>query len=121
MNACEDKVHLFTQCSWIDSLWRFFCLGTGQPSLLDVSSDERVRNWDPLCVTSHGRILRLLVPYAILWITWKERNDRYFEGKNSSLQQLIRNVKACVWGWTMMLPIMKGVRFDKVLDDWDSL
>lgn len=119
--AEEDKEHLFVQCPLIDKVWRFFSTRSDQNFLLGASCDDRVRNWNPTSVTKQGRQLRSPVPYAILGLIWKERNGRCFEEKSQSLQQLIKGVMSCVWGWTMESQAMTELRLDKVLDEWVHL
>lgn len=39
-----------------------------------------------------GDIIWRLVPFAVLWSIWKERNDRIFRGVSSSLDELMSYV-----------------------------
>jgi hypothetical protein len=40
-----------------------------------------------------------LIWFATTWVIWKERNDRNFYGKQTSLAQLQENVKLLSFWW----------------------
>jgi len=44
-----------------------------------------------------------LVPLAIWWCTWKERNRRIFEGKGSSLQDFKLYFLRMLYSWSQVL------------------
>ena len=50
-------------------------------------------------VHARGRYVRYSLIMLTLWIVWKERNSRLFEGKASSSQELINRImnEAALW------------------------
>lgn len=52
---------------------------------------------------------------------WNERNNRLFEGKNSTAERLINNVKETVWSWTLGNPSLFNTSLEDVIFKWDTL
>lgn len=119
--AEEDIVPLFLYCPFIQSLWCYFCSDFVHRLSPHVSLGDRLKEWDPMSHTEQGAYLRLLLPHALVWIIWNECNNICFEEKSQILEKFISIVKECVWGWSSDKPIMKDLRLDKVIFDWDRL
>lgn len=45
---------------------------------------------------------------ALVWIVWKERNARCFEGRSSKEQVLEEKLKFTVASWMKVLPLFKA-------------
>ena len=82
----ESVDHLFLHCQWLSSLW-FLSISLVGVSWVQLSNVEAVlAAWRRRLKKSRVHGIWKLVPLAIWWCTWKERNQRIFEGKASSLQ-----------------------------------
>lgn len=115
-NASEDVDHLFCNCEFTREVWDYFSL-----NLNGFSVRERIANWSTFGLTQHGRLLRSFLPHAICWCLWVERNQRCFEERGRSLQQVFSVIKETVWGWYLDSMLGNKVRLDRVMFDWHAL
>lgn len=68
-----------------------------------------------------GVSLWKFAPHAIVKIVWRERNIRVFEGVSKGVDNLINQVKECVWLWTLDLNGVGVQQRDRVICDWDKI
>lgn len=57
----------------------------------------RLSNWKPLTSSAIGSTMWQVIPHAVVWVVWRERNLRVFEGVTLGIEQLINQIKECVW------------------------
>lgn len=116
----EASNHLFLDCLWAQKLWSSLA-GIGFNVFNWKKVDDVLLNWNPCCLSLQGSALKEVVPHAVLWALWNERNLRCFEEKKSSFEQLLSTVKGLVWNWCSELKEMKDLRFERVIFDWALL
>ena len=58
---------------------------------------------------------------AVLWIMWKERNSRCFEGVASSVSCLVGKTKFLVALWVSISPSFKGYSREQLMLHWKEL
>ncbi|KAF5179955.1 hypothetical protein FRX31_030458 [Thalictrum thalictroides] len=56
-----------------------------------------------------------LVPYSVVWTTWRVRNEAIFEGKKYSVEKTVLAVKALIWYWTLGKADRRGKRFSDLI------
>jgi len=49
---------------------------------------------------SRSAVVRKMVPYCLLWCLWRERNDRLFEDKEKTIEELISFFFYFLYSWT---------------------
>jgi len=99
----ESVDHLFVHCKWVSSLWALAF------SLIDISWVQSSNVKDVLAAWRrrlkkcwvHG--IWKLIPIAIWWCTWKERNHRIFDDKALSLQDFKLYFLGTLYSWSQVL------------------
>ena len=103
LNEEESIDHLFLLCHWASTLWSLAL------SLMGISWVQPSNVKDVL-VAWRRRLKKCwvygiwrLIPLAIWWCTWKERNRRIFEGKALSLQNFRLSFLGLLYSWSHMV------------------
>ncbi|KAF5194147.1 hypothetical protein FRX31_016266 [Thalictrum thalictroides] len=69
-----------------------------------------------------SELLWKLLPYAIIWIIWKHKNEGIFRDKEINLRGGMANeVKGVLWYWCGSWPGRKDYRFKDLLIRWEDL
>lgn len=42
-----------------------------------------------------------LIWHAVIWVIWRERNDRIFNNKEKGVDEIVEEVKAMSWHWDL--------------------
>ena len=92
----ESVDHLLLNCKEAQSLWRavvgwFDCRWVFPKSLIEL-----FQAWKEPIGIPRGKELWRFTFLAVIWIIWKERNSRCFEGKESSVSSLVERIKVLV-------------------------
>ena len=67
-----------------------------------------------------GLVLWRLIPFAILWSVWKEKNDRVFKRSSSSVEDLTLLVVSRIAKWATFKSEFDSLRVDGVLHNWEA-
>eukprot|EP00268_Persea_americana_P000277 TRINITY_DN10107_c0_g1_i2.p1 TRINITY_DN10107_c0_g1~~TRINITY_DN10107_c0_g1_i2.p1 ORF type:complete len:112 (-),score=12.99 TRINITY_DN10107_c0_g1_i2:315-650(-) len=84
----ESIDHLFIHCKFSHSLRCSLLRRCGVLSGRPGSLAGTIQAWRYSSFSRSGLILCRPTPFAILWLTWKERNDRVFIGSLSSVEYI---------------------------------
>lgn len=94
--AIEDVDHLFCSCSVTAAVWDHFCFASKLKGLLLPRFCDRLQEWKPVSMSAIGSSLWMLIPHALVWIIWSERNSRMFDGASMSVEKIVNQVKELV-------------------------
>jgi len=99
-NSIETTNHLFLHCSTFGSVWQCLLrwLGFSMALPLGVIDHFNQFSWDDGTVKDRRTILQVIW-YATTWEIWKERNNRLFNGKQSSIVQVVDRIKSLTFMW----------------------
>ena len=61
-----------------------------------------------------------IIPFAILWSVWKERNDRAFRGSSSSVEELSLLVVAQIANRAAFKSEFDRIKVDGELHNWEA-
>lgn len=65
-----------------------------------------------------GKVLWRIIPGAILWSTWKERNDRVFRRSLSPMEDILVLVEMQIIKWISSRSDFDNIRVNGVLQNW---
>ncbi|OVA20230.1 Reverse transcriptase zinc-binding domain [Macleaya cordata] len=120
MNA-ESVNHLMIHCPIASEVWNIFFDGFGVRWAMhkDVSQlfQERLNK----SFSKEGNHLWRLLPYAVTWTLWNERNQRIFEDSERNIHQLILDIKASLFFWSTSSKNMNGKHFQELVSKWEIL
>ena len=77
--------------------------------------------WKMCVASARGKIMWRSSFLLVLWVSWKERNARCFEGVSSSRDSLCNKIKFFVASWVSILPSFHGVPMDFILHKWKEV
>jgi len=94
----ETVNHLFLHCTYTLKLRRIFLSLKGISWTMPRKVSEALKSWEEAGVHAKNRNRWRIIPAAIWWSTWKERNSRCFESIENSLQKVKLNcIMLCFW------------------------
>eukprot|EP00268_Persea_americana_P063135 TRINITY_DN8154_c0_g1_i2.p1 TRINITY_DN8154_c0_g1~~TRINITY_DN8154_c0_g1_i2.p1 ORF type:complete len:183 (+),score=16.69 TRINITY_DN8154_c0_g1_i2:641-1189(+) len=95
----ETVDHLFVYCEFPYSLWCRFLARCGVLWSLPRSLVGLIEAWRFSSFFGSGLILWRIIPFAILWFVWKERNNRIFRGSLLPVEELEQLVRVQIAKW----------------------
>ena len=113
----ETVNHLLVHCVWVSSLWQ---LGL---SLMGVCWVQPRKVHDVLVAWKRRMKKGLafgvwkLIPLAIWWSVWKERNRRIFEGQDLSLHDFKHYFLRILYSWSRALDESANLTFVDFVDN----
>ena len=96
----ETSSHLFLNCNLFGSIWNFVLKWIGVSFVLpgDASSHYYQFSFTGGAAKTRRSILQVIW-LATVWEIWKERNNRIFNDKHCSIQQVVDKVKSLTFMW----------------------
>ncbi|XP_057791177.1 uncharacterized protein LOC131008306 [Salvia miltiorrhiza] len=95
----ESSNHLFAICSRTQEMWnaiqKWLGVFTARPRSVTA-------HWMMFCCFGNEKKIRRLLKMVWVgscWILWKKRNDKRFEGKKWTVEDVILEIKARTWCW----------------------
>jgi len=99
-NSVETSTHLFLHCSTFGMVWQFLLRWLGFSTTLPLGVVDHFNqfSFDGGNVKARGAILQVIW-FATTWEIWKERNNMVFNGKDSSIPQVVDKIKSLAYKW----------------------
>ncbi|CAN1762923.1 hypothetical protein LINPERHAP1_LOCUS8598 [Linum perenne] len=95
----ETVDHLFLRCSFASEVWSRLSSKISLHGTFSSLIEEFIQRWKDLnCLSSFSSAMKVL-PHALLWFLWKERNDRIFNDAYSSPCLVLRRLCILVGDW----------------------
>ncbi|XP_059310048.1 uncharacterized protein LOC132061211 [Lycium ferocissimum] len=95
----ETVNHLFLHCKVTDQLWQLFLKMKKINWVKSGNIKEVMKCWNRDGNAAKKEKRWKIVPASIWWTVWKERNQRCFEDKQSSMQKMKMNCLAIYYFW----------------------
>ena len=61
-----------------------------------------------------------MIPFAIFWSIWNERNERIFRGSSSSVIDLIDNVAFRIAKWASIRKEFTNIYLNDIIYNWEA-
>lgn len=120
-NAVETLEHLFVNCSWVQLIWNYFISSMQVMWVMPRTFHSILLNWGILRTTKRRRIVWQILPFAICWELWLERNKRVHGGRTRSKNEVIYVVKLDICLWSSDTDIFKGYSVNQSLHNWEDI
>jgi hypothetical protein len=96
----ETSTHLFLHCFLFSSVWNHILQWLGIVTTLPHDVSEHFNQFQHLGGVSRSRQSILQIIWiASVWEIWKERNNRIFKAKDSSIMQVVDRIKLLTFKW----------------------
>ena len=96
----ETTYHLFLHCDVFGQVWQLVYLWLGVFSYTPFTIlDYYLQIGSSSGIAKSRCSFMYLIWFASTWVIWKERNARIFHAKESSIPQLLENIKLLSFSW----------------------
>ncbi|XP_057806196.1 uncharacterized protein LOC131021125 [Salvia miltiorrhiza] len=102
----ETASHLFTSCTKTQEIWDEIQKWCGMCTARPPST---TMHWEMFGHCGRKKKIRKLLNMiwiGCVWMLWKKRNEKIFEGKESTVGEFIQEIKARTWGWNRTFGIV---------------
>ncbi|OVA12369.1 hypothetical protein BVC80_1795g8 [Macleaya cordata] len=115
--ASKSKEFTVASCYGI---WSYFWGELNVAVIIPGSLQALFEGWSHLWTNTKGKEVWILLPAAITWSLWVERNKRVFEDQEVSLDRMIIEVKALIFFWLSAADPKKFdmISFQHLVVDW---
>lgn len=97
----ETCVHLFIHCDFANSVWRRVMMWVDYDFITPPSPFVHWECWGTNFGNKAIKRGRRIIWLATLWILWKARNDKIFNGQIHEVDDVVEEVKVLSWRWLL--------------------
>ncbi|XP_028059454.1 uncharacterized protein LOC114263152 [Camellia sinensis] len=112
----ETSIHVLLHCPFVWWIWSYFVNWWGLQWVLPGSVQDLLDWWAGCRHTKMVKKIWSVVPLAILWSIWKQRNDCVFNGVQRSLDALCENIKVIIAVWVKSAFTLDYFVYDLIRD-----
>ncbi|CAN0863006.1 Putative ribonuclease H protein At1g65750, partial [Linum grandiflorum] len=98
-NDMESVDHIMLQCNFMASIWIKICSALSIYGPLLEDTRDFIRSWKGMNCRPCFRVAMNGIMHATFWFFWLERNDRIFNGKNRSRNEVYNRILLNVGRW----------------------
>ncbi|XP_028124098.1 uncharacterized protein LOC114321151 [Camellia sinensis] len=98
-NEKEPVNHILLSCPFVWLLWSKIMKWWGFQRVMPNLVEGLLQWWSFYKMKKTEKLLWMVVPLAVLWSTWKHRNDCVFNGSQPNFEELCEVVKARIALW----------------------
>jgi hypothetical protein len=97
----ESVDHLLIHCEMATYLWHYVFALFGMEWVMPQKVIDLFACWSQMGGRDLFRNIWRMVPLCVMWCIWRERNARFFEDKECSVDGVRKNMIAMLHVWTM--------------------
>lgn len=101
----ETHSHLFVHCPVAEDIWYMFLTLFGLKWVMPNTIREVFESWSRWKVDSTIKNIWKMIPAAIFWTIWNERNRRCFDGLSTSQSMLKARCLLYLYSWVFLSPM----------------
>jgi len=97
----ESSSHLFLHCDVAMGVWQGIMRWWERVIVILFSLFTL---WECWCGGEWNKIIRKglrLIWHATVWVLWKARNDKVFNGRNMDVEAIVEEIKVWSWKWSL--------------------
>lgn len=105
--TAESSGHLFMHCPWVGPFWSYLISRFGVAWVQASSVRSLIQCWQVQYGNGIREVVRSIwkvIPSALCWIVWEERNMRTFEDKSMSPRMIIDAILSMIYDWVFVGP-----------------
>ncbi|XP_026398293.1 uncharacterized protein LOC113294085 [Papaver somniferum] len=119
--AVETMDHLFIHCREINQLWEYFLASLKVQWVMPLNFMMCIQSWRMERTTARVKMVRQLIPFAICWEIWNERNRRVHGGRSKSVYELEIAIKQWIFLWSSSTETFKNYTANQVITNWEDI
>lgn len=113
--------HLLSHCLFSWEIWCSLSDYFGMTFIAPMDLSSLLFSWGVTVLSLLGKRVWRLVPAAICWAIWRERNNQVFNGFSKPAWQMVRRAKELVVFWAKRCKGFEGVPNGDLLRHWASV
>ncbi|OVA17172.1 Reverse transcriptase zinc-binding domain [Macleaya cordata] len=117
----ESVNHMLLHCPFTREIWTSFLVEFGISWAFQKEVKYVFAEGVTKCFSEKGSVLWRLLPFAVCWIVWRERNERCFNVNEKEIERLIIEVKAILFYWLSPVKKLGVLRFEGLLFRWGAI
>ncbi|CAN1748514.1 Putative ribonuclease H protein At1g65750, partial [Linum perenne] len=98
-NNLESVDHLFLSCAFTSEVWTLISSKLSIHGPLSSSVVDFIQSWKGLNCSTRFVLAKEVLLHAVFWFIWKERNDRIFHDRTSSVFPTLLKIWFSVGDW----------------------
>ncbi|OVA09441.1 Reverse transcriptase zinc-binding domain [Macleaya cordata] len=114
----ESDNHILMHCQLSFQIWLSFLEGFRMEWVMPGTILQLLSCWEKRWNNIKENFVWKVMPFAIGWILWNERNARIFDNKIRGKEALIVEIKSCIFLWGTARGVFKGIFFDELVTSW---
>ncbi|KAL4585017.1 hypothetical protein LXL04_009630 [Taraxacum kok-saghyz] len=95
----ESVDHVFFRCEFACDVWNWLCNWTGMLHVVPMDFPSFIDCVDSVKADKRKFKLIISLGYTVLWLIWKERNERFFGKRIRKPMQIADDIQLLSFGW----------------------
>ncbi|XP_026420601.1 uncharacterized protein LOC113316662 [Papaver somniferum] len=117
----ETQIHLFMHCPGITDIWNYFINSCKVTWVMPQSLTSLLQIWNTFRFNGVKKDLQKLIPFAVVWVIWLERNDGMHGRRHKSDEEIKMSIKQTLHLWTVKLRSFGSYYVNQVLTQWETV
>ncbi|XP_026416335.1 uncharacterized protein LOC113311751 [Papaver somniferum] len=122
-DCTESQDHIFIHCKVAYKIWCSIMPVDGWAWVFPNTMINLARTWSNNFLSANGKIVWVLIPTAVMWVLWREKNCRTFEEKYfyKTDADLCTDVKTLVLTWAAGFGNRVHLNFSHTVSNWSMV
>ena len=120
-SEAETTNHLLIHCPIASYIWSFFFCNLGLTFTLPATFKGLIESWSTVGLLGRRLEIAKVLPAAVAWTLWLERNQRAFEDKEKDHHKIITDVIYLIFGWCYAAGKLGTIRLDELIVNWSGV